>query len=57
MCGFDPERGCFGVLDLDEAMNEVVVHVPWKPEYRGNFTQETMDRIGVVDVDCCDVWD
>ena len=55
--GFNPERDSIEVLDLDEAMNKVVVHVPWKPEYRGNFTQETMDRVGVVDVDCCDVWD
>ena len=37
--GFNPERDSIEVLGLDEAMNRVVVHVPWKPEYRGNFTQ------------------
>tara|TARA_Y100001938_G_scaffold138751_1_gene204683 strand:+ start:1804 stop:2115 length:312 start_codon:yes stop_codon:yes gene_type:complete len=55
--GFDHELDSIEVLDIDEGMNRVVVHVPWKPEYRGSFTQETMDRVGVVDVDCCDVWD
>ena len=55
--GIHPERASIKVLDLDEAMNRVVVYVPWNPEYRGSFTQETMDRVGVVDVDCCDVWD
>ena len=54
--GFNPERDSIEVKDLDEAMNRVVVHVPWKPEYRGNFTQETMDRVGVVDVDSCDFY-
>ena len=55
--GIHPERDSIKVLDLDEAMNRVVVYVPWNPEYRGSFTQETMDRGGVVDVDCCDGWD
>ena len=52
--GIHPERDSIEVLDLDEGMNRVVVHVPWKPEYRGSFTQETMDRVGVVDCDTCD---
>ena len=55
--GFNAERDSIEVLDLDEAMNRVVVYVPWNPDYRGSFTEETMDRVGVVDVDCCDVWD
>ena len=55
--GFNPERASIEVKSLDEAMNRVVVYVPWNPDYRGSFTQETMDRVGVVDVDCCDVWD
>ena len=55
--GFNSERDSIEVRGLAEAMNRVVVYVPWNPDYRGSFTQETMDRIGVVDVDCCDVWD
>ena len=55
--GFNHEFDSIEVKDLDEAMNRVVVYVPRNPDYRGSFTQETMDRVGVVDVDCCDVWD
>ena len=55
--GFNHELDCIEVKSLDEAMNRVVVYVPWSPGYMGNFTQETMDRVGVVDVDCCDSWD
>ena len=55
--GFNPERDSIEVLDLNAEMNMVVVHVPWNPDYRGEFTRETMDMVGVVDVDCCDSWD
>jgi hypothetical protein len=55
--GFNPQRDSIEVKSLDEAMNRVVVSVPWHPDYRGSFVNETMDRVGVVDVDCCDVWD
>ena len=55
--GFSPERDSIEVKDLHEAMNRVVVYVPWHPDYRGECTRETMDRGGVVDVDCCDSWD
>ena len=55
--GIHPERDSIKVLDLDEAMNRVVVYVPWNPDYRGSFTQETMDMVGVVDCDTCDSWD
>ena len=55
--GFNPERDSIEVLDLDEAKNRLVVFVPWHPDYRGEFTRETMDMVGVVDVDCCDSWD
>ena len=55
--GFNPERDSIEVLDLNAEMNMVVVHVPWNPDYRGECRRETMDMVGVVDVDCCDVWD
>ena len=55
--GFNAERDSIKVQAIDEAMNRVVVYVPWHPQYRGEFVTETMDRVGVVDVDCCDVWD
>ena len=55
--GFNPQRDSIEVKSLDEAMNRVVVSVPWHPDHRGSFVNETMDRVGVVDVDCCDVWD
>ena len=54
--GFNPERDSIEVRGFDEAKNRVGVYVPWHPEYKGSFTRETMDRVGVVDVDCCDDW-
>ena len=50
--GFNPERDSIEVKTLDG--DRVVVYVPWNPEYRGSFTRETMDRVGVVDCDSCD---
>ena len=55
--GIHPERDSIKVLDFDEAKNRLVVFVPWHPDYRGAFVNATMDMVGVVDVDCCDVWD
>ena len=55
--GIHPERDSIKVLDFDEAKNRLVVFVRWHPDYRGEFTRETMDMVGVVDVDCCDSWD
>ena len=55
--GFNHELDSIEVKDLDEAMNRVVVYVPWNPEYRGSFTQETMDRVGVTEVGECMTWD
>ena len=53
--GFNPERDSIEVKSLDG--ERLVVFVPWHPDHRGSFVNETMDRVGVVDVDCCDVWD
>ena len=52
--GFNPERDSIEGRGFDEAKNRVVVYVPWHPEYKGSFTRETMDRVGVVDCDTCD---
>ena len=52
--GFNHELDSIEVKTLDG--DRVVVYVPWNPEYKGSFTRETMDRVGVVDVDCCDDW-
>ena len=52
--GFNPERDSIEVRGFDEAKNRVVVYVPWHPEYKGSFTRETMDRVGVVDCATCD---
>ena len=54
--GFNPERDSIEVRGFEEAKNRVVVYVPWNPDYRGSFVAETMDRVGVVDVDSCDDW-
>ena len=53
--GFNPERDSIEVKSLDG--ERLVVFVPWHPDYRGSFVDETMDMVGVVDVDCCDSWD
>jgi len=53
--GFNPERDSIEVKSLDG--ERLVVFVPWHPDHRGSFVNETMDMVGVVDVDCCDVWD
>ena len=53
--GFNPERDSIEVKSLDG--ERLVVSVPWHPDHRGSFVNETMDRVGVVDVDCCDVLD
>ena len=53
--GIHPERDSIEVKNLDG--ERLVVFVPWHPDYRGSFVDETMDMVGVVDVDCCDVWD
>jgi hypothetical protein len=53
--GFNPERDSIEVKSLDG--ERLVVFVPWHPDHRGSFVNETMDRVGVVDVDCCDSWD
>ena len=50
--GFNHELDSIAVKTLDG--DRVVVYVPWNPEYRGSFTRETMDRVGVVDCDSCD---
>ena len=55
--GIHPERDSIKALDFYEAKNRLVVFVPWHPDYRGSFVNETMDMVGVVAVDCCDVWD
>ena len=53
--GFNHELDSIEVTTLDG--DRLVVYVPWRPEYKGSFTRETMDRVGVVDVAECDVWD
>ena len=53
--GFNHELDSIRVEALDG--DRVVVYVPWNPQYAGSFTRETMDRVGVVDVAECDVWD
>ena len=53
--GFNHELDSIEVKALDG--DRLVVYVPWSPEYRGSFTRETMDRVGVVDVAECDSWD
>ena len=53
--GFNPERDSIEVKSLDG--ERLVVFVPWHPDHRGSFVNETMDMGGVVDVDCCDSWD
>ena len=53
--GFNPERDSIEVKSLDG--ERLVVFVPWHPDHRGSFVNETMDMVGVVDVDCCDSWD
>ena len=53
--GIHPERDSIEVKSLDG--ERLVVFVPWHPAHRGSFVTETMDRVGVVDVDCCDGWD
>ena len=53
--GFNPERDSIEVKSLDG--ERLVVFVPWHPDHRGSVVNETMDRGGVVDVDCCDSWD
>ena len=53
--GIHPERDSIEVKNLDG--ERLVVFVPWHPDHRGSFVDETMDMVGVVDVDCCDVWD
>ena len=50
--GIHPERDSIEVKSLDG--DRLVVFVPWHPDYRGEFTRETMDRVGVVDCDTCD---
>ena len=50
--GIHPERDSIEVKSLAGA--RLVVFVPWHPDYRGEFTRETMDRVGVVDCDTCD---
>ena len=53
---FDPHRDFYAEMDA-----EPVMHLPNDlymifddPDYRGEFTRETMDRVGVVDCDTCD---
>ena len=50
--GIHPERDSIEVKSLDG--DRLVVFVPWHPDYRGEFTREPMDRVGVVAVAECD---
>jgi hypothetical protein len=50
--GFNHELDTIEVKTVDG--DRVVVYVPWSPGYMGDFTRETMDRVGVVDVAECD---